>query len=104
MYRRTSVCLLLERILHTRREVHAVYKELLELHLHLVRDLIERLTTEKASRVADRGKARHCRKFELLHDSRPTTKMLIKPALAQSCSAPDSYWLSREARLEGERE
>jgi hypothetical protein len=55
IYKRTSSCLLQERIHHTRRELDTVSRALLQLHLHLARDLsaddldiIEQLTTEKA--------------------------------------------------------
>jgi hypothetical protein len=53
-----------------------VSRELLEPHLHLAWglsandwDLTERLTTETASRIVDKGKARHCRKFQLFHEA-----------------------------------
>jgi hypothetical protein len=53
-----------------------VSRELLESHLHLAQDLsaddwdlIEQLTTEKTSHVADKGEGRHFRKFQLLHEA-----------------------------------
>jgi hypothetical protein len=104
IYRRTSFCLLRERIHHTRRELDAVSTELMGLQQRLARylsggdwDLIDRITTEKVSRLAEEGKAKHCNKFQRLHrtqhpplspDNKKTIINLSKIPLEEAaCSA-----------------
>jgi hypothetical protein len=77
--RRTSFSLLKERIHYTRRELDAVSRELLKLHLLLAStlsavdwDLIDSITNE-VLRLADDVRARHCRKFMQLHKTQHPT-------------------------------
>jgi hypothetical protein len=65
--------MLRELILHTRRDLDVVSRELLALH-----PLLARLTTEKALCAADKGKATHCRKFHLLHVTQHLSLPLTK--------------------------
>jgi hypothetical protein len=69
-----------ERIHYTRRELDAVSRELLKLHLLLAStlsavdwDLIDRVTNEKVLRLADDVRARHRRKFMQLHKNQHPT-------------------------------
>ncbi|XP_021931121.1 uncharacterized protein LOC110835326 [Zootermopsis nevadensis] len=74
IYRKTSFCLLRERIHHTRRELDAISRDLLGMHLRLAAELstadwalIDRITFERASRAAADDKVRQCHKFQRLH-------------------------------------
>ncbi|XP_021918665.1 uncharacterized protein LOC110829347 [Zootermopsis nevadensis] len=74
IYRRTSFCLLRERIHHTRRELDAISRDLLDMHLRLAAELstadwalIDRITFKRASRVAADDKVRQCIKLQRLH-------------------------------------
>ncbi|PNF41399.1 hypothetical protein B7P43_G14428 [Cryptotermes secundus] len=62
--------MLRERIHQTRRELDAVSRELIKLHLLVARvlsaddwDLIDRITTQKAVNIGDQARARQCKKF-----------------------------------------
>ncbi|XP_018576317.1 uncharacterized protein LOC108914886, partial [Anoplophora glabripennis] len=83
---RASTCLLLERIRYTRRKLDQTERDLLEVHLRFTNkldreawDLVDKLTTEKASIRGEEATTKQKSKFEkLLNDQFPKQANLNK--------------------------